>query len=46
MKGRGVFLPEGLVRRYALDVKPYTASEFLQHYGEGPELLEAEFRDT
>jgi len=25
----------GLVRRYALDVKPYTASEFLQHYGEG-----------
>ncbi|CAE7518308.1 rps1 [Symbiodinium natans] len=25
----------GLVRRYALDAKPYTASEFLQHYGEG-----------
>ncbi|CAE7243093.1 rps1 [Symbiodinium pilosum] len=25
----------GMVRRYALDAKPYTAGEFLQHYGEG-----------
>ena len=24
-----------MVRRYALDAKPYTAGEFLQHYGEG-----------